>query len=179
MTALRQWLWKGSFEPAAGRLEVWEGLAEAGAGGDLLERTAGHLAELGRLADLAREAEARQDSGSEEEVRNLVRAMLPALDALDRLLDYGSKMTDRSPELENWVKSVEAIQIRMAKSLERVGLVTLGTVGSQVNLDLHDVVEMRPSREYPEGTVIEERLKGYYFRGRLLRDAKVVVALPA
>ncbi|MDK2972460.1 MAG: molecular chaperone GrpE [Candidatus Sumerlaeota bacterium] len=178
MSPLRKWLWKGSYEPAGSRLEVWEGPSSSREEPGLLERTAEFLAELGRLAELAQEMERRQEVSSEEEVRNVVRSMLPVLDALDRVLEYAASKSDCDEEFANWVKTVEAVSVKLTRSLEKVGLTPLSAVGTQVDLDLHDVVEMRPSREYPEGTVIEERQKGYYFRGRLLRDAKVVVALP-
>ena len=49
-------------------------------------------------------------------------------------------------------------------------------MGKKVDLNLHEVVEYRASADHPNDTVIGERQKGYVLRGKLLRDAKVVVA---
>ncbi len=60
--------------------------------------------------------------------------------------------------------------------LESYGLFQLKAVGAKVDLNLHEVVEYRPSTDHMNEIVISERQKGYVFRGKLMRDAKVVVA---
>lgn len=170
---LERWLWRGTFDLPARRLEVQEETGRA----DLQEQVAAHLAELGRMIDFARELEEQRSTTSDEELRSLARRMLPVLDALDRVLDYGREVTGGGEHFENWLKSVEGVAERLAGVLEKTGLTPIQSIGSEVDFSLHDVAETRVTREYPENTVIEERQKGYYFRGRLLRDAKVVVAI--
>jgi len=176
---MRQWLWKGSFEPDPKPLEVWEGENQGARepAMDLMERTAEYLAELWRLLDLAREMEDQRSRTSDEELRSVARMMLPVLDALDRVLEYAKEVKNPDDQFNNWVRSVEGVAQRLGRALEKMGLVPISAVGNEVDLAMHDVVETRRTREYPDNTVIEERMKGYYFRGRLLRDAKVVVAL--
>ena len=52
----------------------------------------------------------------------------------------------------------------------------MDTIGKPVDLDRHEVVEYRRSDEYTHNTVITERQKGYVFRNKIIRDAKVVVS---
>jgi molecular chaperone GrpE len=78
--------------------------------------------------------------------------------------------------MTNWLKSIEALYFRILKVAENFGLVPLKAIGRVVDLDFHDVVEYRPSLDHPGDTVIAERQKGYLFKGRLLREAQVVVA---
>lgn len=178
MISLRQWLWKGTFEPGTEPLPVWEEPRKEEEK-DFLTQVSQSLRELQRLADLAREIETRNQAGTDAEVRRLVKSLLPVLDALDRLEECLDQSEERTPELANWAKAIEGVGLRLFKSLEKIGLSPVSCVGNEVDLSLHDVVATVATNEYPEGTVIEERQKGYYFRGKLIRDAKVVIALPS
>ena len=126
-----------------------------------------------RLQDLADELSKR--SGQPQDLEKFIRTLLPTLDSFDRVLSLAREYP-KSDEIDNWLKSVESISFRLLSMLEGYGLYQLKTVGAKVNLDLHEVVEYRPSVDHPNDTVISERQKGYVFRGKLLRDAKVVVA---
>jgi molecular chaperone GrpE len=110
-----------------------------------------------------------------EELEKFIKQLLPTLDAFDRVLTM-ARAYPKSEEIDNWLKAVESIYFRLLRLLESYGLEQLNTVGKKVDLNIHDVVEYRPSTEHPHDTVISERQKGYMFRGKLLRDAKVVVA---
>ena len=45
--------------------------------------------------------------------------------------------------------------------------------------NLHEAVMREPTDEYPEGTVLEELVRGYFLGDRVLRHAMVKVAAPA
>ena len=126
-----------------------------------------------RLADVAEEL--RNRSESPQELERFMKSLLPTLDSFDRVLSL-ARSYPKSEEIDNWLKSVESINYRLLTMLEGYGLIQLKTVGTPVNLDLHEVVEYRPSEDHPNDVVISERQKGYVLRGKLLRDAKVVVA---
>ncbi|MCX7019625.1 MAG: nucleotide exchange factor GrpE [bacterium] len=126
-----------------------------------------------RLQDLNEELQRR--SQQPVEIEKFVRSILPTLDSFDWVLGL-ARGFQASEEIDNWLKSIESIYYRLLKVLENYGLFQLKTIGKKVDLNLHEVVEYRPSSEHPNDFVIGERQKGYVFRGRLLRDAKVVVA---
>jgi molecular chaperone GrpE (heat shock protein) len=139
-----------------------------------LKELAAHvLQENDRLQDLNAELQRRGGAGGEAE--KLLRNMLPTLDSFDRVLHF-ARTYPKNDDIDNWLKSVESIYFRLLNLLETYGLFQLRTIGSKVDLNLHEVVEYRPSAEHEHETVISERQKGYIYRGRLLRDAKVVVA---
>ena len=176
---LRKWLWTGTFEFQAAPLAVWESEAPAKANEprDLLGQVCAALKELWRLLDLTESMEQKQEDGSSVELRSIARSMLPVMDGLDRVVEYASQHRGDSEEFENWATAVEGVLTRLSRTMERIGLQPIASVGTEVDLALHDVVATVRSREYPENTIVAERQKGFYFRGRLLRDAKVVVAL--
>jgi molecular chaperone GrpE len=139
---------------------------------DLTDLVSGVLLDNERLRDLTEELKSRKSGG--DEMEKVIRAILPTLDSFERILSLARGFA-KSDEVDNWLKSVETIYYRMLATLENYDLKQLNCVGQKVNLDIHEVVEYRPSLEFPNDTVISERQKGYVFRGKLLRDAKVVV----
>lgn len=178
--SLREWLWRGTFEYDGPPLPVWRpGQGGLENGKDLLRQASDHLAELGRLAELAQEIENRQSSGAEGELRQVAKSMLPVLDMFERLMEFSRKSGQESAEFANWAKALEGTAERLARAMEKMGLTAMSCIGMEVDLALHDVVATRRTRDYTENTIVEERMKGYYFRGKLLRDAKVVIAVPA
>ena len=142
-------------------------------GDDLATLLSRLLVEHDRLVGEARKLErARPVSG---DVENLIRQSLPVLDAFDYVLN-AAREHPPSEEVMNWLKGVESLNFRLLKMLENFGLQRFNSVGSTVNLDYHEVVEVRGSSECPDDTIVKEYQKGYLFNGKLLREAKVVVA---
>ncbi len=126
-----------------------------------------------RALERAQAAEAEKDRSGE--VEKMIKAILPFLDSFDRVLE-AARAAEQTEQMTNWLKSVESLYFRFLKILERFGLVPLTSIGRTVDLNLHDVVEYRPTVDHPGDTVIAERQKGYVYHGRLLREAQVVVA---
>jgi molecular chaperone GrpE len=114
-------------------------------------------------------------AGDSKELERFMKQFVPFLDSFDRVLE-AARAAEPTPELTNWLKAVEGLYFRVLKICERYELVPLKAVGKVVDLDRHEVVEYRFSPDHPGDTVISERQKGYLFRGRLLREAQVVVA---
>lgn len=142
-------------------------------GQDLLSQMTALLLEQVRLAERARMLEMK-GSGSDEFGR-FVKQMLPFLDNFSRLLDMAREHPP-SEELNNWLKSVEALYFRIVSLLESYDLRFVNSIGKVVNLDIHEVIDYRFTDQFPHNTVIKEAQKGVVFRGHLIRDAKVVVA---
>jgi molecular chaperone GrpE len=139
----------------------------------LLQAITTLLVEREQWLNRAQELESRV--GDSQQVYQVVKNLIPVLDAMDRVLAF-ARQCPPSEELDNWLKSIEGIYFRLHNTLERVGLERLETVGKDVDLNCQEVVEYIPSIEHPHDSVVSERQKGYRFRGKLIRDAKVVVA---
>jgi len=140
---------------------------------DLITLISRVMVENERLQDIRDELESL--STSPEYLERFMRRIIPLLDGFERILNL-ARQYPPSEEVDNWLKSVETIYFRLFHILEKYGLKPLDTVGKHVNLDFHDVVEYRSTLDYSPDTVISERQKGYTFNGKLIRDAKVVVA---
>lgn len=99
-----------------------------------------------------------------------VRELLPVLDDFERALKTESADA-------NYAKGVELIYQRMLETLKKLGLEPISCRGEKFNPHLHEAVEMTPSEEVEDHTILEEYRRGYNFRGRLLRPAMVRVAV--
>lgn len=140
---------------------------------DLTEAICKVMLDNERLQDLTAQLEKR--SAQPVETEKLMRQLVPTLDSFDRVLGL-ARSHEQSELIDNWLKSVESIYFRLLGMLENYGLHQMNTVGQKVDLNVHEVVEYRNSNDHAPDTIISERQKGYIFRGKLLRDARVVVA---
>lgn len=116
----------------------------------------------------------RRPTGNE--IEGLAKKFLTVFDSFERILFLGREFPQENEVIVNWLKSFESLYYRIRSLFEHYGLVEIKAIGKTVDLDFHEVVELRPSPDYPDNTVLAERQKGYIFQGKILRVAQVVVA---
>ena len=100
---------------------------------------------------------------------------LSRLDGFDRILEAFRSMKP-TEEVNNWLKSVEGLYYKMQNDLREIGLTPIETVGKDVDLNCMEVVDYRSTADYPNNTVMHELKRGYRYKGKVLRDAQVVIA---
>lgn len=112
----------------------------------------------------------------EDPREDVVLGILPILDGFERFaLLVDEQHLAENETLANWFKAIMALHRRMVKGLQRIGLEPIETVGSGLDLERHEVVEIVADEDQPTGTVVREVEKGYILDGRILRPAKVAV----
>jgi len=77
---------------------------------------------------------------------------------------------------EDIAKGLELIFKEFTKVFESEGVAVIESVGKPYHYDLHEALGSVETDQYPEGTVIEELQKGYTFKGKVLRPARVRIA---
>ena len=103
--------------------------------------------------------------------REMAKAILPVLDDLERAL---AAMPDSDASKEG----VKLIYDKMLSILQQKGVKPMTTIGEAFNPDLHEAVTQIPaSGDMKKNQVFDEVLKGYYINDKVLRHAKVVVAI--
>jgi molecular chaperone GrpE len=100
-------------------------------------------------------------------VASVLNELLPILDDLDRAQTHG--------ELEGGFKSV-ADQIENA--VTKIGLVKFGEAGTPFDPQIHEALMHLTSSEVSEVTATEILQKGYKYKERVLRPARVTVTDP-
>jgi molecular chaperone GrpE (heat shock protein) len=60
--------------------------------------------------------------------------------------------------------------------LSKQGLQSIESIGTLVDFTVHEVVEYRNVPDGILNLIIEEKQKGYKYKGKIIREARVVVA---
>lgn len=98
-----------------------------------------------------------------------LRALLPVIDDFERALKV--ECADKE-----YARGMDLIYQRLVETIGKLGLEPLTALGQPFDPNLHHAVEMAPTEEAEDHTVLDEYQRGYSFRGRLLRPAMVKVA---
>ncbi|MBQ7710676.1 MAG: nucleotide exchange factor GrpE [Bacteroidales bacterium] len=102
--------------------------------------------------------------------KDILRVVLPTIDDLERALQA---MTD-----ENAREGVTMICNKLLNALAQKGLKPMEAKGEKFDEALHEAVTQIPaSDDHPKGTVVDVVEKGYFLNDKVLRYAKVVVAI--
>jgi len=104
--------------------------------------------------------------------RELLRELLPVLDALHRALESASP-EDGGPLYEG----IQLTEQQFQHVLARQGVTPVkAEPGMALDPDQHRALLDQPSDEFPPGTIMAVITRGYRLHDRLLREAEVVVA---
>lgn len=106
---------------------------------------------------------------------DLLRELLPVVDNLERALSNSPKDDMENP-LTQGVKMV----LRMfAEALKKYGVTEIEALGAGFDPQFHEAIAQEPSANGPSNLVTRELEKGYMYKDRLLRPAKVIVSTAA
>lgn len=97
--------------------------------------------------------------------------LLPVYDNLERAV----KFMPNDGEAKAWRMGVEMTLKGFDEVLARLGVTPIATVGQPFNPRVHEAVQRVDSGE-PEGIVVEELLKGFQWKERVLRASLVKVS---
>lgn len=131
---------------------------------DLVQRSRAEFENYRRRVD--REKSEMADHGAADAVRQI----LVVIDDFNRALQVETQD-------KNYSKGVELIHQRFTETLKKLGLTPIETEGKIFDPNIHYAVDMTPSEDAEDQTILAEYQKGYYFKGKLLRPAMVKVAV--
>lgn len=107
----------------------------------------------------------------------IFREILPVVDNLERAIDHG--VTEGASAEKNYAALLEGIQLTLKSvvtTLEKFEVKKIDSVGKPFDPKHQEAMTMAESDTVPANHVITEFEKGYYYKDRLLRAAKVVVS---
>lgn len=110
----------------------------------------------------------------EQQVKgNTIIELLPVVDNFERARSQLKPQTDAEMSIH---KSYQSVYKQLVDCLKRLGVSVMRPEGSEFDPNLHEAVMRQPTDEQPEGTVLEELVRGYFLGDRVLRHAMVKVA---
>ena len=107
----------------------------------------------------------------QREKKALFKNILGVMDNVERALAYQDTM-DR----QGLQQALRMVLWQMNELLRSEGLTPVPTVGEVFDPYVHEAIEAVEGSEQPEGTVVEEVLKGYKLGDETLRPARVKVS---
>ena len=98
-----------------------------------------------------------------------VESLIPVLDGFELALQSNGSG-------EDYRKGVELIYQQLFGALRRLGLEAVESEGKQFNPYMHEAVSLVETDEVEDQQILAELQRGYLFKNRLLRPARVKVA---
>jgi len=105
--------------------------------------------------------------------RNTITELLPIIDNFERARAQIKPQNDGEMAIH---KSYQGVYKQLVDCLKRLGVSPMRPEGQEFDPNEHEAVMREPTDEYPEGTVLEELVRGYFLGDRVLRHAMVKVA---
>lgn len=103
---------------------------------------------------------------------SLILKLLPIVDDFERSLGH----IENSSDIESLKQGIKLIYDKFMKVLDEQGVKKIDSTGQPFNVDYHEALMQRKSDEVPPHTVLDEVEKGYMYKDRVIRHAKVIVS---
>jgi len=122
----------------------------------------------------------KRTTKEKEELEHQVKSstiaeLLPIVDNFERARAHLKPETEAEINIH---RSYQSVYRQMVDALKRLGVSVMRPEGTEFDPNLHEAVMRQPTDEHPEGTVLEELVRGYFLGDRVLRHAMVKVAAP-
>jgi molecular chaperone GrpE len=106
---------------------------------------------------------------------DLLRAILPFIDNLERAINHAQKVADTGVLIEGVRLTIQQI----LQTLNKFGLSSFQSVGKPFDPTVHEAMLVVETDQHEPNQVVEEFQKGYLLNDRLLRPATVSVSKPS
>ncbi len=138
------------------------------------ERTSQYLRIVADFDNFRKRSQKEKDELEQQIKGNTITELLPVVDNFERARSQLKPQTDAEMSIH---KSYQSVYKQLVDCLKRLGVAPMRPEGKEFDPSLHEAVMRAPSVE-PEGTVLEELVRGYFLGDRILRHAMVKVAAP-
>jgi len=103
---------------------------------------------------------------------SFIKKILPIVDDFERSLEH----INDSNDYEKLKEGVQLIYNKLVKVLEEQGVKKIDAVGKPFDVHFHEALMQKADNSVPPHTVLDELEKGYMYKDKVIRHAKVVVS---
>lgn len=107
--------------------------------------------------------------------KNVIVELLPVVDNFERARTQLKPSTEGEKAIHS---SYQGVYKTLVECLKKMGVSAMRPEGQEFDPNYHEAMLREPTSEYPEGTVIEQLMRGYVLGDIILRHAMVKVAVP-
>lgn len=126
---------------------------------------------LADYQNLQRRTAKEQFEARNRGVEDFLKCLLPVLDTLDKAMEQISKFNVDKRVMDG----LEMFSIQFSDMLEKEGLKGIAAKGSKFDPNFHEALCKRTVEDKDDEVVLTEFEKGYTFKERVLRTAKVEI----
>lgn len=105
---------------------------------------------------------------------NILKELLPGIDNIERAMDQ----TQEVNSVESLLEGVALTRDGLLATLEKFGVKAIESLGQPFDPNIHEAIAMEETDAVEPNFVLREFQKGYVYKDRLLRPAKVLVSKP-
>ena len=105
--------------------------------------------------------------------KNVIEKILPVVDNFER----GFTTVEEADKDDAFVQGMQQVYKQLMKELEAIGVTPIEAVGQEFNPDFHNAVMQVESEEYESGIIAQEFMKGYMYKGSVVRHSMVAVTI--
>ena len=118
--------------------------------------------------------ERERDTSLKYAEENILKELLPGIDNIERAMDQ----TQETQSIESLLEGVVLTRDGLLATLEKFGVKAIESVGEPFDPNIHEAIAMEETDAMEPNMVLREFQKGYFYKDRLLRPAKVIVSKP-
>ena len=107
--------------------------------------------------------------------KNVITELLPVIDNFERARTQLKPESDGEKAIH---ASYQGVYKTLVECLKKMGVSAMRPEGQEFDPNYHEAMLREATNEYPEGTVIEQLMRGYTIGDTILRHAMVKVAVP-
>ncbi|MEL6581095.1 MAG: nucleotide exchange factor GrpE [Cyanobacteria bacterium J06621_12] len=107
--------------------------------------------------------------------KNVISELLPVIDNFERARTQLKPESDGEKAIHS---SYQGVYKTLVECLKKMGVSAMRPEGQEFDPNYHEAMLREATDEYPEGTVIEQLMRGYVLGETILRHAMVKVAVP-
>ena len=107
------------------------------------------------------------------EGKEVIISFLGIADDVQRMLD--SADVDGSTNVESLLEGVTLIRDKLLRKLKSLQVEPFDSEGVKFDPEIHDAMMTENSEEHEDGIIIQEFEKGYRYKDKVIRHAKVIV----
>lgn len=130
-----------------------------------------YLRERADMQNFRKRQERLMGDRVQQQKKELFQKILAVMDNVERALAYQDTMDKQGLQ-----QALRMLLWQLNEVLRAEGLTPVPTVGETFNPYVHEAIEAVEDSDKPEGTVVEEVLKGYKLGDETLRAARVKVS---
>ena len=100
---------------------------------------------------------------------NVILGFLPILDDINRMID------SEDASKESLMDGIGLVQSKINKYFDSLNIEPYGEKGDKMDTDIHDAMLTQSDKKQEDDTILDVFEKGYTYRDKVIRHAKVIV----